>query len=192
MVQYVVVLKSLQIRLFSRKNESKRKQAYPVDECQRSVYILLKKGWAVQGMGALPSPAQMPDSCLPTSEVQGKKAYHKSSCPTIVSLCPRSATKEEFFLYFLTPQAGIVPYVRPGLIVLSSVFSGSTSPKTNSRCSPSPSRSLIARIRTGSLKMWSSVMPAHVFRSAAVGLEFTASAVTSAMESQAVELMPIG
>ena len=33
-------------------------------------------------------------------------------------------------------------------------------------------------------------MPAQVLRSAAVGLEFIASAVTSAIESQQVELMP--
>ena len=45
-------------------------------------------------------------------------------------------------------------------------------------------------MRTGSWKMWSSEIPAHVLRKAAVGLEFTASAVTSAIESQQVELMP--
>ena len=34
-------------------------------------------------------------------------------------------------------------------------------------------------------------MPAHVLRKAAVGLEFIASAVTSAIESQQVELTPV-
>ena len=39
--------------------------------------------------------------------------------------------------------------------------------------------------------MYSSVMPAHVLRKAVVGVEFMAKAVTSAMESQQVELMPV-
>lgn len=34
-------------------------------------------------------------------------------------------------------------------------------------------------------------MPAHVLRKAVVGVEFIASAVTSAIESQQVELIPI-
>ena len=34
-------------------------------------------------------------------------------------------------------------------------------------------------------------MPAHVFRNALVGVEFIARAVTSAMESQQVELIPL-
>lgn len=69
-------------------------------------------------------------------------------------------------------------------------FSSWTAPNTSSRCSPSPSRSLAAKIRTGSLKMCSSAMPAQVLRKVAVGEEFMASAVTSAMESQQVELIP--
>lgn len=45
-------------------------------------------------------------------------------------------------------------------------------------------------MRTGSLKIWSSVMPAQVFRRAAVGEEFMARAVTSAMVSQQLEERP--
>lgn len=35
------------------------------------------------------------------------------------------------------------------------------------------------------------MIPAHVLRKAVVGVEFMAKAVTSAMESQQVELMPV-
>ena len=48
----------------------------------------------------------------------------------------------------------------------------------------------MVRTRTGSLKMPNSVMPAQVLRSAFVGGELTANAVTSAMESQQVDEMP--
>lgn len=46
-------------------------------------------------------------------------------------------------------------------------------------------------MRTGSWKMWSSVIPAHVLRRAFVGDEFIANAVTSAIDSQHVELIPV-
>lgn len=100
------------------------------------------------------------------------------------------------------PDAGIVPYdrfawmrCRPAAAAAACCFpspSSTVAPKTSSRCSPSPSRSGKLRIRTGSLKMCSSMMPAQVLRRVAVGVEFIASAVTSAMESQHVELIPVG
>lgn len=40
--------------------------------------------------------------------------------------------------------------------------------------------------------MCSSMMPAQVLRRVAVGVEFIANAVTSAIESQHVELIPVG
>ena len=86
-------------------------------------------------------------------------------------------------------EVGIVPYVLLALIR----FVGSSPPalpNTSSKCSPSPSSSRNVKMRTGSWKMWSSEIPAHVLRKAAVGLEFIANAVTSAIESQQVELMP--
>ena len=86
-------------------------------------------------------------------------------------------------------EQGIVPYVLLALIRF--VGSSSALPNTSSRCSPSPSASRNVKMRTGSWKMWSSVIPAHVLRKAAVGFEFIASAVTSAIESQQVELMPM-
>ena len=86
-------------------------------------------------------------------------------------------------------EQGIVPYVLLALIRF--VGSSLALPNTSSRCSPSPSSSRNVKMRTGSWNMWSSVMPAHVLRKAAVGLEFTASAVTSAIESQQVELTPV-
>lgn len=48
----------------------------------------------------------------------------------------------------------------------------------------------MANIRTGVLNIRISVMPAQVLRSALLGRELTAKAVTSEMESQHVELMP--
>lgn len=85
---------------------------------------------------------------------------------------------------------GMVPYTLFGLITLCSTDFSSTLPKTSSKCSPSPSSSRIVRIRTGSLNMPNSVMPAQVLRSAVVGGELTARAVTSAMESQQVDEIP--
>lgn len=64
------------------------------------------------------------------------------------------------------------------------------SPKTSSRCSPSPSWSLMVRIRTGVLNMRISAMPAQVFLNTVVGGELIANAVTSEIESQQVEIMP--
>ena len=121
-----------------------------------SIYVLSKKAYAVQGIDAVPSPAQTvkcPIRVYPQVRSSVRKPATSHSVLPLVLPSPRSASKRQVFTYFLAPEAGIVPYDRPGLIVLSLVFSGSTSPKTNSRCSPSPSRSLIARIRTGSLKM---------------------------------------
>lgn len=86
--------------------------------------------------------------------------------------------------------AGIVPYFRLGLMARFSDSSSSMSPKTISKCSPSPSESLIVKSRTGVLKMRISVMPAQVFRRTVVGGEFMARAVTSEMVSQQLELMP--
>lgn len=65
-----------------------------------------------------------------------------------------------------------------------------TLPKTSSKCSPSPSSSLMAKMRTDVLKMRISVIPAQVLRKMVVGCELIAKAVTSEMESQHVELMP--
>ena len=85
---------------------------------------------------------------------------------------------------------GSVPYTRFGLIGVPLASFSSTFPNTSSRCSPSPSPSLTAKTRTGSLKMFSSMMPAQVFFKRVVGVEFMASAVTSPMESQQVEEIP--
>ena len=87
-------------------------------------------------------------------------------------------------------SAGSVPYFRLCLIALFSDSSSSMSPKTISKCSPSPSWSLMVKSRTGVLKMRISVMPAHVFRRTVVGGEFMARAGTSEIESQQLELMP--
>lgn len=48
----------------------------------------------------------------------------------------------------------------------------------------------MVRMRTGVRNIRISAMPAHVFLSTVVGGELIASAVTSEIESQLVELMP--
>lgn len=85
---------------------------------------------------------------------------------------------------------GSVPYTRFGLIGVPLASFSSTFPNTSSKCSPSPASSRIARTRTGSLKMLSSMILAQVFLKSVVGVEFMASAVTSPMKSQHVEEMP--
>lgn len=87
--------------------------------------------------------------------------------------------------------AGNVPYFRLGLTALFWESSWSMSPKTSSECSPSPSSSFLVKIRAGVLKIRISAMPAQVFRRMVVGCEFMARAVTSEMESQQIEHIPI-
>ena len=65
----------------------------------------------------------------------------------------------------------------------------SSSPNTNSRCSLSPSGN--AKTRTGILKILSSVIPAQVLCNKADGVELTAKAVTSPIESQQVDEIPV-
>lgn len=90
--------------------------------------------------------------------------------------------------FFLT--ANIVPYFRSGFIALFRAISGSTSPNIISKCSPSPSSSQLVKIRTGVLRIRTSVMPAHVFLRLVVNGELITKAVTLEIESQQVELMP--
>lgn len=62
---------------------------------------------------------------------------------------------------------------------------------TNSRCPPSLlSPSGNAKTRTQILKILSSVIPAQVLRNKADGVELTAKAVTSPIESQQVDEIP--
>ena len=119
-------------------------------------------------------------------------------CPDLIrmlsALLPRLLHAFYLHLHLLFSTfaiLGSVPYTRFGLIrVLLASFS-STFPNTSSKCSPSPSSSRIAKTRTGSLKMLSSMIPAQVFFRSVVGVEFIASAVTSPMESQHVEETPM-
>lgn len=83
------------------------------------------------------------------------------------------------------------PYTRLILSVRFSTTVSSWSPSTSSRCSPSPTWSGMAKIRAGSRKILASAMPDDVFRSSRFGVEFMAKAVTSPMESQLLDEIPV-
>ena len=118
-------------------------------------------------------------------------AFPSMGTPTLFSMSPVAISCSHFHSLFTSfAILGSVPYTLFGLIGVPLTSFSSTLPNTSSKCSPSPSSSRIAKTRTGSLKIFSSMIPAQVFFRRVVGVEFMASAVTSPMESQQVEEIP--